>query len=103
MWIARVLLLLSAIMLAGCGANGGTPVVDTPTGPIQSDIRPGLEGIAQTGSLDSLGDIREAVEYGLKPVDAAKAAMLTKELDTLQSQSSREAAKAKAAEILSQL
>lgn len=103
MWFVRLLCLLSMVAVVGCGTSGGTPAADTVADPIQDDIRPGLENIAQTGSLESLGDIREATEYGLKPVDATKAEMIMKELDELKSKSTPAAIKAKAAEIISKL
>ena len=103
MWFARLLCLFALVVtVAGCGGEVGSTVEDAVPDPVQSDIRPGLASIAQTGSLDTLSDIREATEYGLKPIDAAKAETLLQQLDELKGASSREAAKAKAAEILSQ-
>jgi hypothetical protein len=90
-------------MILGCGGGENASLIDTSASPIQNEIRSGLENIAKTGSLDAWGDIRDATEYGLKPMDSEKAEMILQALDDLKSKSSRSAVRAKATEILSKL
>jgi len=103
----RFLLVLTLVLapLAILGCDSAT--TSTPSTPVEepgatSQITSGLQGVAETGEIDSgVMMVREQLEE-LKQTDAAKAEELLKDLDELESLSG-EAAKTKAKEMLEKL
>ncbi len=99
MWLKRLLLVAGMLVALGCGREETQTVA-----PPQSQIKPTLESVAQTGTIDSgLITVREELE-AMKTTDAAKAETLLKDLDELEKMSGNPAgAKAKAQEMLGKL
>lgn len=99
MWLKRLLLVAGMLVALGCGREETQTVA-----PPQSQIKPTLESVAQTGTIDSgLITVREELE-AMKATDSAKAETLLKDLDELERMASNPAgAKAKAQEMLGKL
>ena len=96
-------LLLALFVLASLGCGG----VDTPSVQVQApgleQVKPVLESVAQTGTMDSgMIIVREELEK-LKQTDAAKAEGLLKGLAELEAARDPATIKAKAKALASQL
>ncbi len=100
MRFARVLMLLVAVCLIGCGPSETTQKVTPPDA--QTEVKSALQSVADTGEIDSgLIVVGEQFE-SMKATDAAKAEELLKDLEELQGLSG-DAAKKKATEVLGKL
>ena len=101
MWFARVLVLLGAVVVLGCGPSAPPPPdAQTEADGMVQEIKAALEGYAESGEgLAEAGGILE----GLKDVDAEKAASISKDLDAMRTLTDPGEKKAKAKEIASKL
>jgi hypothetical protein len=94
-----LLLVLGLVSAYGCGSSA--PSTDV-TPPGQEQIKPTLESVVETGTIDSgLMVVREELEK-MQATDSAKADELLKDLDELETLSG-DAAKTKATEMLGKL
>lgn len=100
MKFARIIMLLVALTLVGCGPAERTKKVQPPSA--QEEITMCLQHVADTGEIDSgLMVVRDKLAE-MKATDAAKAEELLKDLDELE-KTSGDAAKKKASEMLGKL
>jgi hypothetical protein len=99
MWLVRSLLLLSVVVILGCGAGGAPAGPDAEADSTVMSIKSVLEGIAQTGKIDeSFGEARGMTDE-LKETKPEIGNKLSADLDALEALSSPEEIKAKAKEI----
>ena len=98
---ARIMTLLVALTLIGCGGPTETTKKVTPPSA-QEQIKMALQNVVDSGEIDSgLMTVRDKLAE-MKATDAAKAEELLKDLDELE-KTSGEAAKTKATEMLGKL
>jgi len=98
----RCFVLVVLVAVIGCGGGGGTAVDPLPE-PGVSMVRSGLDGVAQTGQLDSgMMSVQDGIEK-LSSTDSEKAEKVRKGVEELKKLPDPESRKAKAKEILGQL